>query len=303
MVQFSPPIIIDDRMEDKTSTLISVVKDPNVIVAGDSRAERQLVPNIIMRDNALKVINVASSSGDLVSFVAAIKKYHLDKKNRIFVLSVGISQVNDGATDDGYMSDKCFQRLSIMARLSIYKGNLWNLCLIQRRLSIKLLAKVLHLDRDLDLGGRNPPSENGYLGVHGVLKGELPATELNRLLISHSWYKNVALEGEKWKIFQKALSELGRMNGRFIIYQSPISPAWRLYTADSFVDRAEVKYSKMLGNEIRKYRNVSFIDFYSTVNANLTDEMFYDFQHLNTQGAKVFSEMLASKIREIGAAK
>lgn len=126
--------------------------------------------------------------------------------------------------------------------------------------------------------------------------------EVSRMLANHPFYRNIKLDGARWKIFQRSLLEMGRMESRFVFFQSPACRLWRSYIAGSFIDRAEITYAKMLRGEILKYHNMCYVGFDSAKN-NLSDKMFYDSGHLNRAGAEVFSEILAAKILEVSAAK
>jgi len=111
------------------------------------------MPSVIEKRANLNVINIAESVQDIVTVVSAIKKYHLDRKGRIFIVSASSWQINDGAIIEGYLSDKCFQQLSIKDRIVLYRNELGNLRLLQERLLLALLKKMFHAKYNIGIVG------------------------------------------------------------------------------------------------------------------------------------------------------
>ena len=55
-------------------------------------------------------------------------------------------------------------------------------------------------------------------------------------------------------------------------------------------------YSNKLSELSKEYSNIDFYDYYTNNISELTDEMYYDYQHLNQMGAKTFSEKISKLI-------
>jgi hypothetical protein len=286
--------ILNAELESKISILKIDTAKTNIIIAGDSRAERQLIPEIIKNITGINAINIATSSCDLVTLVSAIKKKYQYCSKIIFVISASSWQVNDGAIDPGYLSLQCFHKLNIREKFVMYRNSLPEMKLLQARLLYDFIKKVLHIGNKLDYDVK-VISELGFYGVEGKFKVQTKNI-LEKTFVSHPWYKNNNNNGVRWTIFLKSLREIGNMNSFFIIYQPPISAYWRINTAKSFIDIAESEYSKKLAIEIQDSKNIEFYDFYSNEISTLNDSMYYDYQHLNRQGAEVFSVLLSKKI-------
>ncbi len=92
------------------------------------------------------------------------------------------------------------------------------------------------------------------------------------------------------------MQRLAAKNVPIYLVQSPISPAWRAYTAGTFIDRTEREFTEMLRLESAKYPNVHVLDFYSVPDNRLGNDRFYDIQHLNRAGAAQFTEILTDRI-------
>ena len=73
-----------------------------IVFAGDSRAERQLIPKLISKKIGVKCINLGVSSGELISFFPYLKLFNQD--STLFVFSVSSFQINDKLVNPSYLS-------------------------------------------------------------------------------------------------------------------------------------------------------------------------------------------------------
>ena len=285
--------VLDSTLESKIASLVIDMSKINVIIAGDSRAERQLSPKIIKEQTGFNAINIATSSCDLLTTVTAIKQKYVINSKTIFVISASSFQINDGAVDPGYLSLKCFHDMSLFDKFWLYKGNLSALIRIQDQL-IDAYRQLLQNKESIDT---SLIKEAGFLGIDGNVdtKSDIENTKKN-----HAWYKNVNNNnaGARWSLFKRSLHEIGSMNSVFILYQPPVSHYWKTNTSGSFIDIAEKQYSEKVKQETKQYKNIIFIDFYNNDFPGLNDSMFYDIQHLNRQGAAAFSAYMSKEIME-----
>ncbi|MDA9317158.1 hypothetical protein N9Q58_04505, partial [Polaribacter sp.] len=124
---------LNSLMDEKISKLPILSGEMNIIIAGDSRAERQLMPGIIQEKTGFNTINIAVSNGELVSLVSAIKnKYSMS--NFVFVISASSFQINDGAISPGYLSEKCFQKATIFEKMKLFNTDVVGFTKIYGRL-------------------------------------------------------------------------------------------------------------------------------------------------------------------------
>lgn len=133
---------LDTSMEIKIKMLNIDTTKTNIIIAGDSRAERQLIPKIIKSKTGINTINIAVSGGDLVSTIYSIKKF-FSNSDLIFVISASSWQINDGAIDQGYMSLKCFQKLTLKEKYQVYYKNLKEFSKLTKVLHIKAVKQLI----------------------------------------------------------------------------------------------------------------------------------------------------------------
>jgi hypothetical protein len=281
--------VYDRDLEAKIQALID--NNTEVIVAGDSRAERQVVPAIIHARTGRNAANIATPAGDLITLYNALKEHGLLGKRYVLIVSTSFFQANDGAVDRGYLSPACLMNMTMREKISAF--------LHARR---AFLADLVDMRKALlgDAGGSGPVADvhletRGFLGVDGTMKRS-PSILLNPRTTNHPWYKHVSLHGAKWRIFRETLARFARTGYTIYIYQPPVSPAWYRYTKGSFIDKREREYSEMLREESSRYRNVVFLDFYGEPGDALGDDMYYDIQHLNVAGARVFTARLMDRI-------
>lgn len=281
--------IFDPQLERKLQTCLD--DGTTVIVAGDSRAETQVVPEVIERATGLRTANVATPAGDLATLSRAIGRYGALARARALIVSTSIFQVNDAVIAPGYLSTACLLDMTLVEKLVVY-----------RRAPGQLLATLATVPFERVQGTEAAPAASyepcrwkGFVGREGTLK--LPVSILlDPHTTEHVWYRDQHLHGARWRVFRNALGRLAASNVRVFLLQAPVSPAWRAYTTGTFVDRAEREFSGMLAETAGRYANVRFLDFYTQPDQRLEDGMFYDIQHLNTAGAVIFTQILVDRI-------
>ena len=271
--------VFDAQLEGKLRSLVTA--DTEVIVAGDSRAERELVPAIVEARSGRKTVNIASTAQDLVTLSNALARHPLPA-NATLIVDISVFQVNDGAIDPPFLSTACLLNMTTRERVTVYVdrlGSPWS------SLAFRFV------EGEPAVIGPAMLRERGFLGIDKQLSLPLPKMLLNE----HPWYRKMSLHGARWRIFQEALGRLAASGRRIYLFQPPISPAWRRYTSDTFVDTAERNLGAMLGPAAAQYPNVRFLDFYSA-DPGLGDAQFYDIQHLNRGGAAAFTGLLMDRI-------
>lgn len=274
--------VFDSRLEGKWRALVT--PETAVLVAGDSRAERQIIPVVIEAGTGWRAANVATSAQDIVTLSNAIARHGTPAAARVLIISASVFQINDGAIDEGYISAPCLLSMTTWERAGIYADRLGSPLSPLAFAFIEEAPAVIpqaHLD------------EQGFVGSDRQLSLPLPKVLLNL----HPWYRNRDLHGARWRIFQEALARLAATGLQIYLVQPPVSPAWRAYTSGTFVDDAEREYAGMLQLAVASYPNVRVLDYYSSPAPALDDTKFYDVQHLNRTGARLFTEML---VRDTG---
>jgi len=277
--------VFNQEIESKFQTF--VLPDTDVVIGGDSRGERQVVPSIIESRTGRKTSNIATAAGDLITLYNSLKRHGALQTDRALIVSTSIFQVNDGAITPGYISTACALNMTWPERINVYRSALPSLW----RFLVKTQAGE---ERPIPMSGTRL-QENGFFGVEGTLP--LPVT----ILISpqntrHPWYQNLSLHGARWRVFEEALGRFGKSTLRIYLYLPPVSPAWRAYTAGTFIDKAEREFGTMLQAATRSHSNIRILDFYSEPDPRLGNDMYQDIQHVNRAGAAQFTEILIERI-------
>lgn len=287
--------VFEEEFEEKVRSLL-LCEDGNevdVILCGDSRAERQLVPDVVERMTGLSAVNVATKGLDLVTIANCFKKYSiLQRRDSIFVISASIFQVNDGAVGEGYTTPACIFNLKWTDQIRLYKKYLPYL--VNKKIEY-YIDYLMSNGESAGASGKDIP-EKGYVGIDKAMKLENDNLNMDLNKVAHPWYKDFTFPGRKWEIFQKALEEIASHGHKVFIFAPPGCPAWLKLTEDTHFDAAEKEFAVQLAQEARKYENVFFLDFYSESREIFTNEMFYDLQHLNRAGSIRFTEIVSERI-------
>jgi hypothetical protein len=290
-IDSSPDDIYNDDLENKIVALTKSNPDFSLVVAGDSRAERQVMPTEIEKTYDIKTINIATSSCDVVTTYKALKKYKLLEKPLTIIVSSSFCQVNDGAIEPGYVSMGLLVNLSLIDKVVLFRSNINELRkmyfdVLRDRIVNHNKVKSIGLDKD------DPRLKQlGFLPVDGSIKLPIDYSS-DPETTKHHWYKNINIHGARWKALQNTLKAMSEANCRFVIYQPTVSDAFKEHVKDTPIDTYEEEYCAMLEQESKKYKNIYFLDYYSKSPKTLTNEDYYEPQHLNQGGAKKFTSNL-----------
>ena len=74
---------VNYRVENKIKNFTIDSKKLNILIAGDSWAEQQLIPKIFEEQYGYNSFNIATNSCDLVSTVASLNKHYVNSKDKI----------------------------------------------------------------------------------------------------------------------------------------------------------------------------------------------------------------------------
>ncbi|HHH50536.1 MAG TPA: hypothetical protein ENK52_06125 [Saprospiraceae bacterium] len=290
-------IPLDNRIESKIALLKIDTSKTTVIIAGDSRGERQLIPKIISRHTGFDVINIAVSSGELISTIRSIKKHYSSPK-LIFVISASSWQINDGAIDPGYLSLNCFQKLSKTERIQLFANNTFEYIRLTKILFARYKNKLLSNTYTIHSARYDEETikRRGFYSTKGQFTPKTSKLKEEVFLRSHPWYKNMAYDGARWRVFQAAFEEMANCDFRFFIIQSPVSSYWKKITSNTDVEKMETDYTDRLYHLAEQYNNVELLDFYNNDIKALDDSLYFDYQHLNENGAIIFSKIVAEII-------
>jgi len=278
--------------------LVASKRTPRILITGDSRAERQIVPEVFQQQLGVDAVNVALRSGELVSIDKIFQRHGILETKPILVISATIFQVNDGAVDHDTISLDSVVALPWVDQMVLFRKKLPEMAYRKIQAYADCLETSL---RGSDIRKKHYP-EDGYVGVDRTLDASVNLADhidLDPDEMKHPWYQDLRIDGKRWQVFREALGRLAESGSPIIIINPPSSPLWQEFSEGSFIDTAERKYSRMLDNEAARYPNVYCLDMHSGYRGAFTNAMFYDIQHLNRTGGTKLSRMLCDEIRRL----
>lgn len=282
-----PYYIGNDELENKIIEFTKINPRFSLVVAGDSRAERQVIPSVIESRYSIKTINIATAGCDVVTMYNALNKHNLLGKPLTVIVSASFAQVNDGIVESGQISMPALINIPLIDKIILFNNNLSEI----RKMYFKAIRKIM-----FNKSNNSNKSDSwlrclGFKPVYGELK--LPIDYSNDpKTTKHRWYKNINIHGARWIVMQTVLEKMSKSKCKFIIYQPPVSDAFKEHVNGTMIDVYEREYSAMLKIESNKYENMHFIDFYTNPPKMLSNKDYYDPQHLNFAGAEKFTTYL-----------
>lgn len=288
---------VDSHLERglKIRALLNEVPQPAVVFAGDSRAEKSLIP-AIFAERGVPAVNIATAAGDLPGLVSAMEASGLDKLKAVFLISASIFNVNDGALGEGHLSPEEFFAFTPMERIRVFGMSYF----LEARRNLKKAQEAElfpgYWNQWLRSGSRIP--NRGFV-IDSGSDDKKPSCERVRFGSRHSknfWYRNVRIDGAKWRVFRASMDKMSGWPGTYIVYSPPIAPIFRSCIEGTYVDEAEKGFAREATEYVASLRsagkaNVQFVDFYDRPPAGFADEDFFDTHHLNSRGAKKFTKL------------
>ena len=113
-------------------------------------------------------------------------------------------------------------------------------------------------------------------------------------------YSRVYLNGGAKRAFSNALDRLASIKGiKIVLFAAPIAPMTKSMIAQTGKAGAENKFVEIVKGACAKYPNVTFVDFFSSGIKELSDSCYYDANHLNDNGATIFTSILCDSLGKI----
>jgi hypothetical protein len=261
------------------------LKQCDVIVAGDSRAARQVDPAVIHKETGLPSINMAADGWDIYSLSKTLK--YADVSGKTIILSVSFSQVSDGAIASGYFSPESFMDLKLMEKISLYRKNPEELLYMQSTLFRNALGNDLN---KLNIGSVDRQINVGFDG-HACK----PFVADDAWFRKHPWYRSPNLDGYKRKLLVQALDNLSKLDCKVLLYNGPVSQPFVDEAQKNGVYELEKSFDRMLDAECRA-RGIQFHSFLDDTSLRSPD-LYYDPQHLCGSGNEIFTRKLVELVR------
>ncbi len=265
-------------------------KNPKIIFAGDSRAERQLNPLVagkLLHLDKDDVVNIAVTAGDPLMIENLIDKYPQVFNNATMILCISANQINDGAKGRKYFSTAMISKLNIFEQIYMllpFNFRTW------KNYYRSALYQIFKIEKD---GCNNEFEEtNGFYPVSGEIDIQdfaknADSTRNNKT--NHPWYIDYNSSGEKIRLLRESLQSIAPRVGELIIFTGPFDPSYLNSIRNSPLYEYEMDFETKLAAMCREL-HITFKRF--AEHPLLQDKDFYDSAHLNAAGADLFTEII-----------
>ncbi|MFC1527274.1 hypothetical protein ACFL3O_00615 [Candidatus Neomarinimicrobiota bacterium] len=307
LIIFSIPIIIlynvpkfahysfNSEIDKKINSLIENVNEPMIIVGGDSRAERQIIPSILESRLGIETVNIGINAGDITILYNALMAHNIVNKNNSLIISISSVETNDSVVDKWGIPHACVTNISTYDNIKLFGYRYLNMMHERMRLILIELFKI-HKNIKLESSDRRLLTK-GFWGI-GKDSTNINFKEIDVLADTSKvvWYLQSKHDGIRQDVFKKMIKKIADTDMNVIVYNPPVSPSWLERTTDTYIDSIEINHSKFLKGISAKYDNISFIDFYTNKNNTFDNNMFYNSTHFDFAGAEIFTNVLLDSL-------
>lgn len=266
----------------------SEILKSQIIIAGDSRADRGLDPALMFRYTSLNAINIAQTGHDLYAVSKALLALNI--KDKTIILSASSWQANDGSIQNDYFRIESFADLSFTDKIRLYRYDI--LLLYQRQIK-QLLYSIVFKSKTHNFYDHSRKINYGFEKMSCKNQRKIDLAFFK----SHPFYLKPNFNGVKKKLLIKALYNLSLLkNCKIFIYDGPVTNAFRAAAKKNGIYDLEANFDKIMQTQTQNYKNIKFISFLD--NKSIPDECFYDPQHLCETGVPIFTKIIAENIKK-----
>ena len=260
-------------IDNKINSLVENNDTPLIIIGGDSRAERQIIPHILEKKFELKTVNIAVNSGDIAILYNALINHNLTNTNNILIISVSSIEVNDNVIDKWGIPHAYVTHISTLENIKLFGRRYLNM--LHQRI-ILIFDELFKIKSNVKLAPSDSRVEtDGFLGIEGDISSyNFHEINIYADTLKVGWYKNAKHDGIRKKVFTKLIGKIADTEMNVILFQPPVSPAWLKRTKHTYIDSIELDHSNFLKKISEQYENISFIDFYTNQNNVYRNSMF-----------------------------
>ncbi len=287
--------IFKDEIKAKINMFVTDVEEPMIIVGGDSRAERQIIPKIVNDRLGVKAINIGASAGDIGSFYNALIEYDMISDNKLVIVSVSSIEINDNVVGKWGIPHAYITYMSFFDNIKLFGWEYPSMMLERFRLT---LDEIFTNKSSYTLNIYDSRIETkGFLGITGdITDWEFDEINIKEDTLKVGWYLNSNHDGVCKITFNKIIKKIAQTELNLVLIQPPVSPSWYKHTRGTYIDSIELNHSKYLKSISSNYDNISFLDFYTNQSDIFHDSMFYNSVHLNSGGAEIFTNALLDSL-------
>ncbi len=249
----------------------------DIIILGDSRAQHHYVPSVIEKINKLSCFNSGRAGGQSIIYHYAIFNSTIRRyKPKLFILNISPYELLKEVANNEY------DKLSILLPFANRNKTIGQIIKLRGPFeSIKNISAIYPFNSKLITMLYHNPNrvidDNGYIPRIGS-RPILPRQVMD--------YDAGCFDSLKVKYFRTLMNEAKINSVRIIVV---ISPQY-----NPLPQNKSINYIKNFCSK----ENIQFIDYSNDNTFQKHNELFNDAVHLNDDGAKLFSTMVANKIKK-----
>jgi hypothetical protein len=261
------------------SALLSGSPPPDCVIAGDSKAGRQIIPEILNGSACRKAVNIAYDSINLPSTVDILKRHSLLGSGRKIVIGLSSWQLFE-LEKDSYVP-----YLSSWEKLAFFRSvdSAMNLLFFYRQ----------YLPKIFENPEKVPPEENVDLSMNGFQPVPPDWASLMSKRLEVKYLRQEIIPG-KARVFKNSLEQLANSSAEVYLVLGPLSPNLRNHYAE-IKNKREDLFAKFTLESLSKYKNIRFLDLYHFTSIQDEGE-FVDGNHLTPAAARIFSAEIAKRM-------
>jgi hypothetical protein len=290
---------------------------PGLLVAGDSRAEYQVIPSVLAATlgvPASAAVNIGTACGEPAATLAAYREFTgRFADGPIMLLSVGLWSVNDHQHE--YLGNETLWSLGFADRVRVapVRSALCSMFLPERVAAARF-ADWLHggtrpdpvtgqILARLTPGARARDASVSWLTDRGYIGSTKDVAADHRVLgrttrgIVESWYIDARVDGVRWRLFESNLDRLLADGVQVVILDTPRHPAVLAALEGTSGAEADGQFHRQL-LDISAAKAIPLLSYDAAVfQGRDPDRLFRDAAHLNDAGATLLSERIGRDLR------
>jgi len=270
----------------------------SVIIAGDSRAHVQIIPEVIANELSIpveKTINIAINSGDSSQTLAAYRELSTHFVHHpIMLLSVSLVTVNDRARDGGVPCQEMLWSIGLLDRFRLVSPQraLLATFLPERELCRRATQFAYTLPK--------PMAGRGFRGVHSHVQLNSPEAILSRVRrLDYVWYNDADIDGLRWQQLVKNMQTLLHQGVQVVMLDTPEHPAFVRAIKNTPMDDVNTRFHKKLATLCKQLHMPLLRYDVSIFDCHDLDGIFYDLLHVNQTGAELLSQRVGQDLSDL----
>lgn len=266
---------------------------PQVIIAGDSRAYRQVIPQMLIDRLGLdqkQVVNISLDACESSAVRAALDEFRgCFADHPILIISVSIWSVNDRANISGLLHDETLWSLPWWERFGLVDNlRAFRSLFLAEKLCYRKLTDRLWAAED------SPNDALGYLAfMNKPVSPDSDAWRNHMQGVLGAWYNQPKIDGLRWSLLQSDLDYFRRQGFQVVVLDAPVHPHFLKAIKGTENASATRQFHRQLANLCRR-QGISLLRYEASLfEPDRPQDYFVDTFHLNESGARVLSRAIA----------